>query len=98
MKMRVRRLVASLMFAIRKFKEEPGEVTATVSGQPVRVDGRWRVAEIQVDIHLGNEATNIEHLQRALEQFEDFCVVTQSVREGIDVSVSVFDSQNTKVH
>lgn len=90
-------LAASLMFAIRKFKEEPGEVTATVTGEPVRVDGRWRVEHMQVSIHLGNEAGDIEHLQRAIDQFEDFCVVTQSVREGIEVDVSVYDSKSVKV-
>ncbi|MFC7002908.1 hypothetical protein ACFQMB_16630 [Pseudobowmanella zhangzhouensis] len=34
------------------------------------------------------------HLQRALAQFEDFCIVTQSVRSGIDVTVNVTDKQN----
>lgn len=90
-------LAASLMFSLRKFKQEPGEVTAEVSGEMLRKDGRLRVEGLKVDIHLGNRADQLEHLQRALEQFEDFCVVTQSVREGIAVDVNVFDSHNQKI-
>jgi len=90
-------LAASLMFAIRKFKEEPGEVTATVSGQLDRLEGRWRVAGMNVVIRLGNGAENIPHLERALAQFEDFCVVTQSVRSGIPVAVEVLDSSGAVV-
>ena len=32
-----------------------------------------------------------ERLDRVLEQFEQFCTVTQSVRQGIDVQVTVKD-------
>jgi hypothetical protein len=32
------------------------------------------------------------HQERCLEQFEDFCIVTQSIRQGIPVSVSVVDA------
>ncbi|GGO72712.1 OsmC family protein [Bowmanella pacifica] len=85
-------LAASLLFAIRKFKEEPGKVTATVSGALERQDGRWRIGKLDVQLQLGNSAQAIPHLERALDQFENFCVVTQSVRQGIDVSVSVVDS------
>jgi len=44
---------------------------------------------MQVEINLGNAPEAIPPLDRALSQFEDFCVVTQSVRAGIDVNVSV---------
>lgn len=90
-------LAASLMFAIRKFKEDPGEITATVTGHLQRVDQRWRIPELNVQLTLGNAADNLPHLQRALDQFEDFCVVTQSVRNGIDVTVEVSDGTGTVV-
>jgi len=90
-------LSASLMFALRKFKDDPGKVSATVKGQLDRVDGRWRIVGMDVSITLGNMAEKLEHLDRALEQFEDFCVVTQSVRNGIDVNVTVEDSNGNKV-
>ena len=34
-------------------------------------------------------------LERALAQFEDFCVVTQSVRAAFPVDVRVLDSAGT---
>jgi len=84
-------LAASLLFAVRKFNEEPGEVSASVSGELERRDGRWRVAQLAVSLRLGNAASTIPHLDRVLQQFEDFCIVTQSVREGIPVQVQVTD-------
>jgi uncharacterized OsmC-like protein len=90
-------LAASLMFAIRKFREEPGEVTATIAGELERREGRWRVGVMKVRIALGNRADTIPHLERALQQFEEFCVVTQSVREGIRVEVQVVDADGAVV-
>lgn len=90
-------LAASLLFAIRKFHEEPGKVTARVEGEVERRDKRWRVVKLEVRLQLGNQAVEIPHLQRALDQFEDFCVVTQSVRAGIPVDVVVEDSDGREV-
>lgn len=84
-------LAASLLFSIRKFREDAGVVTARVSATIDREEGRWRVMHIDVRLQLGNAAENIPHLHRALAQFEDFCVVTQSVRKGIAVDVSIVD-------
>lgn len=86
-------LAASLIFAIRKFREEPGAVSAKVQASIDRVEKFWRVVNIRVELTLGNRAENIPHLQRALAQFEDFCVVTQSVRHGIPVEVTVHDAE-----
>lgn len=88
-------LAASLMFAIRKYKGDPGKVTASVKGHLERVDGRWRVTSMDVDLRLGNSAAKLEKLDRVLAQFEDFCVVTQSVRSGIQVNVRVRDKDGT---
>ncbi|WP_339878581.1 OsmC family protein [Pseudidiomarina gelatinasegens] len=84
-------LAASLMFAIRKFKGDPGKVTAKVQGDMERVDGRLRIGSMHVELNLGQAADSIDKLDRVLEQFENFCVVTQSVRNGIKVDVTVLD-------
>lgn len=86
-------LAASLVFAIRKFKEDPGAVTATVQGSMERQEGRWRIGKLKVSLQLGNSSASMPHLERALAQFENFCVVTQSVRQGIAVDVQVHDTQ-----
>ncbi|MGM0480332.1 MAG: OsmC family protein [Pseudomonadota bacterium] len=90
-------LAASLLFALRKYDNDPGKVTADIEGQVERVEGRWRVTEIEVKLYLGKQQDCFEQLQTALDSFEDFCVVTQSVRNGVDVKVDVYDSNNTRL-
>jgi len=85
-------LSASLLFALRKFKNDPGPVAATVTTTMGRDENkRLRVAGMAVEVRLGATADRLEHLDRVLGQFEDFCVVTQSVRGGFPVEVSVRD-------
>lgn len=52
---------------------------------------RLRVGRVDVMIQFDSPADSLEHLDRVLAQFEDFCVVTQSVRSGFPVSVTVRD-------
>ncbi|AUM12568.1 OsmC family protein [Ketobacter alkanivorans] len=84
-------LCASLLFALRKKKDQPGNIQATVTGQLERIDGRWRIGKLDVVMQVANP-DSLSHLPSALEQFEDFCVVTQSIRQGIPVNVTVQDT------
>jgi uncharacterized OsmC-like protein len=87
-------LAASLSFALRKFHNAPGPLKVEAVGRMARnPDGRWRIPDALVEIHLAEGAQAHQHLERVLEQFEDFCVVTQSVRQGIGVEVVVRDHQ-----
>ena len=89
-------LSASLLFALRKFKNDPGPLRASATASLVRNEqNRLRVGRIQVDVYLGVAAVELKLLERALAQFEDFCVVTQSVRAAIPVDVRVLDSEGT---
>ncbi|KQX31943.1 OsmC family protein [Variovorax sp. Root434] len=85
-------LSSSLLFSLRKFRNETvpmrTQADVTLSRNP---QGRQRVASIQVAIHLGVAASTLRQLERALAQFEDFCVVTQSVRTAVPVEVRVLD-------
>ena len=91
-------LSASLLFALRKYKDQPSPLTATVEAELARNDNnRWRIAQLQVDIQLADASEALPHLERALAQFEDFCVVTESVRHGIPVAVSVRDGNGVLV-
>jgi len=89
-------LSASLLFCLGKFKQDPQGVTAKVTGEMVRNErGRLRVGGISVDIRLDQ---NVERLAHCAAQFEDFCVVTDSVRHGIPVSVRVLDAAGQLIH
>jgi uncharacterized OsmC-like protein len=91
-------LMASLLFALRKFKNDPGKLSATVTVQMTRNEQkRLRIGHIDVALRLGAPATGMEHLARILETFEDYCVVTQSVRAGIPVSISVHDGAGARL-
>lgn len=86
-------LAASLTFALRKFGNQPGPLRASVSGDMARNEaGRWRIPRVRVEIEMAEGPGSHQSLQRILDQFEDFCVVTQSVREGIKVQVEIRDA------
>lgn len=89
-------LAASLLFSLRKFRidAEPLRAVATVS--VVRnAQNRLRIGGIGVELHLAVAATDVKSLDRVLGQFEDFCIVTQSVRAGVAVDVRVIDRHGT---
>ena len=91
-------LSASLFFALQKFKQDAGGITTTGVARIGRdQDNRLRVQEIVVTVRLGKGGGEIEHLDRILAQFEAFCTVTQSVRHGIPVTITVEDSQGVRV-
>lgn len=89
-------LSASLAFSLRKFKNDAVPIRTAVEASLARNDhGRLRVQGLSVDLRLGVPAADLRLLDRALAQYEDFCVVTQSVRAAIPVAVRVFDSDGT---
>lgn len=92
-------LAASLLFALRKFRNAPGPLRAKARGRLARnAVGRWRVSGMEVDLQLAEPAVTLQHIDRALAQFEDFCIVTESVRAGVPVGVRVRDASGVLVH
>lgn len=92
-------MAASLVFALRKFKNQPGPVSARVRATPERNDaGRWRIARTEIELRLAEPGQSHAQLERIMQQFEQFCVVTQSVREGIAVDARVVDSEGRQLH
>ena len=91
-------LGASLIFVLRKFKEQPGPLHCEVGVEVVRnPQERLPVLSMQARLRLGDPAESLVRLSRALGQFEDFCTVTQSVREAFPVAVQVFDSHGVQM-
>jgi uncharacterized OsmC-like protein len=85
-------LAASLLFALRKFKNAPGTIVARVSADHARNgQGRLRIGKVAVEITLPEAAAEYTQIERILAQFEQFCTVTESVRAGVPVEVTVKD-------
>lgn len=83
-------LSASLLFCLTKTRVEAPGLRTTVEGRITRnAAGRLRIGEVRVTLHPDTDPANRARLRRCIELFEDFCIVTQSVRHGIAVDVRV---------
>ena len=91
-------LCASLLFCLQKSHNMPGGVSATVTGSIDRNDkGRLRLVGIDVDLKLSGVPEDRSRVERCLNLFEDYCVVTQSVRDGIPIGVRVLDVNGVRL-
>ncbi len=87
-------LGSSLLFALRKFKNTPGTIVTRMRAYPRRdAEGRRRIGHIAAEIQLAENAGDYAQIERIIAEFEAFCVVTQSVRAGIPVEVTVIDGE-----
>lgn len=86
----------SLLFALRKFKQSPEPLQCEVEAVVGRnSEGRVRVLSMSARLQLGVEAGTLAHLDRVLGQFEAYCTVTQSVGQGIPITIEVRDALGT---
>lgn len=92
-------LSASLIFALGKYKNTPKGVVARTRARLERNEHkRLRISHIDVVIELPDAAADYAQLDRLLKQFENFCIVTESVRAGVPVDVRVRDATGTLLH
>lgn len=83
-------LTASLLFCLNKARIGVAGVQTTVAGRTERNDkGRLRIAAFSVKITSEITPEDRDRAGRCLDLFEDFCIVTQSVRQGIEIDVAV---------
>lgn len=83
-------LGASLLFCLRKARVDVRDLRTVVEGTLSRNDdGRLRVASIRVKLVPTIGDSPCAGLERCAELFEDYCIVTESVREGIEIAVEV---------
>jgi uncharacterized OsmC-like protein len=91
-------LADSLLFALRKFKQAPEPITCDVLAEVGRSpEGRLRVLAIKAVLTLGVPAASLQHLDRVLGQFQDYCTVTQSVGQGIVIGIQVVDALGARL-
>jgi len=83
-------LSASLLFCLRKSKGEVSGMKADVEGVVARnEEGRWRIRELNVELTPETEGEGEKQLERCIGIFEQFCVASQSIRQGIPINVKV---------
>jgi organic hydroperoxide reductase OsmC/OhrA len=85
-------LAASFAFCLRKVRLEPVDITAAVVAHVARNEqGRFRISGIDVELSPEVLEQDRSRLDRCERLFEDFCVVTESVRRGIPVNVKILE-------
>ena len=83
-------LSASLLFCLRKARVNVEGMRTEVRGTVGRNDnGRFRVQNIAVRIISEIPPEDQPRVDRCLKVFEDFCIVSASVRQGIAIDVEV---------
>jgi uncharacterized OsmC-like protein len=83
-------LSASFLFSARKLRLNMTGMNTKISVEQKRNEkGRLRIGKMEVEITPVIAEPDPHKLQRCRDLFEDFCIVTQSVRNGIDISVAV---------
>jgi len=83
-------LTASLLFCLEKARAEVGGIETRVSGVMRRNEqGRWRIAGVDVEIIPEIPAEFQKQFERCSGLFEDFCIVSKSIEQGIPINVKV---------
>jgi organic hydroperoxide reductase OsmC/OhrA len=83
-------LAASFAFCLREVRLELVDLKADVVAHVTRNEqGRFRVSGIDVELVPEVQGHDQTRLDRCERLFEDFCMVTESVRRGIPVNVKV---------
>ncbi len=83
-------LASGLVYTAAKAHVELGAVQATVRTELVRNErGLPRIGKVEVEIDPDVAPGDAERLARLTEVFQDVCLVSESVRSGIDIEVRV---------
>lgn len=83
-------LSASLLFCLQKSRLETKGMKTKATVDLIRNEQqRLRIGQIKIDIDIESGTDHGHRLDRCTQLFEDFCVVTASIRNGIPIKVIV---------
>jgi uncharacterized OsmC-like protein len=92
-------LSASLLLCLQKSHLEVAGLETRVEAAIDRNEqGRFRVTGTSVEIRLDIGEGAKAKFDRCASLFEDYCIVTESVRHGIPVSVTIVDPAGNELH
>ena len=83
-------LASSLMFCLQKVRADVKDMRIRAHGTITRSpEGRLRLTHIRVEPLVTMPAEEQVRLSRCVGMFEDFCIVTEAVRNGVPIDVQV---------
>ena len=83
-------LSSSLLFCLQRARAQVKGMRTKATLKTKRNEkGRWRVSEVSVEITPDVDEEYASQMQRCLGLFEDFCIVSKSVEQGIPLKVKV---------
>ncbi|MCF7991259.1 MAG: OsmC family protein [Thiohalocapsa sp.] len=92
-------LSASLLYCLSKDEPPANSLRAEATCIVVRNDKkRLRIGGLEVKLIVGDALTSSRRFERCKDLFEDFCVVSASIREGIPIAVTVEDEGGNVLH
>ncbi|MDD3450321.1 MAG: OsmC family protein [Gammaproteobacteria bacterium] len=92
-------LSASLLYCVSKEDVPTGSVQTEATVSLVRNEQkRLRIGEMAVRLQVNGELTESVRMKRCMDLFEDFCVVSASIRAGIPIAVEVVDAAGAVLH
>jgi len=92
-------LSASLLYCLAKEEPPARSLRTEASCILIRNDKkRLRIGGMEVRLIVSDELKESKRFDRCKELFEDFCVVSASIREGIPIKVSVQDQAGAVLH
>ncbi|HYN79682.1 MAG TPA: OsmC family peroxiredoxin [Lamprocystis sp. (in: g-proteobacteria)] len=92
-------LSASLLHCV--FKDEPPDQCLTTEATCIMVRNekkRLRIGRLEVKLIVGAVMVESPRFARCKDLFEDFCVVSASIRQGIPMQVTIVDESGAVLH
>jgi organic hydroperoxide reductase OsmC/OhrA len=92
-------MTASLLYCLSKDSPPAHSVRTEASCVLVRNEKkRARIGRMEVKLVVSDELAQSARFNRCKDLFEDFCVVSSSIRQGIPIQVQVIDQQGQVLH
>ncbi|HSQ07330.1 MAG TPA: OsmC family protein [Chromatiaceae bacterium] len=92
-------MTASLLYCLAKDAPPAHSIRTEASCVLVRNEKkRARIGRMEVKLRVSDELARSARFGRCKDLFEDFCVVSSSIRQGIPISVQVLDAEGQVLH
>ena len=83
-------LSSSLLFCLQKARAQIKGMKTKVDAKMTRNEkGRWGITEYAVELTPDVDKEYVSQMERCIALFDDFCIVTKSVEQGIPLKVKV---------